>query len=108
MSETSWEQFLWSHVWFKREDLLAGEPASDSFSYFSQEDKDMKIHVLNESLRNSNSTSCRCASWLLVLMLGVTTAPARNQIRQAFFQNYPSAVGSVLDTVPSKPGHCGV
>lgn len=29
-------------------------------------------------------------------------------IRNAFFQNYPSAVGTVLDTVPSQPGHCGV
>jgi hypothetical protein len=49
---------------------------------------------------------CGCA--LLVFLLGVTTTNARNQIRQAFFQNYPSAIGSVLDTVPSRPGHCGV
>jgi hypothetical protein len=33
---------------------------------------------------------------------------ARNQLRQAFFQNYPSALGTVLDSVPSRSGHCGV
>ncbi|MBN2507400.1 MAG: hypothetical protein JXQ71_11965 [Verrucomicrobia bacterium] len=43
-----------------------------------------------------------------LLALGLTEAAARNQIRQAFFQNYPSALGSPLDTVPSAPGHCGV
>lgn len=33
---------------------------------------------------------------------------ARNPYRKAFFQAYPSANGSVLDSVPSRAGHCGV
>lgn len=44
----------------------------------------------------------------LFLVWSAFDAPARPAIRDAFFQNYPSAVGSVLDTVPSAPGHCGV
>jgi len=36
------------------------------------------------------------------------TAGARPNIRQAFFTVYPNAVGSRLDNLPSKPGHCGV
>jgi len=48
-----------------------------------------------------------------VLALAVTLAStswvhAKNPIRTAFFQNYPGALGSVLDTVPSHPTHCGV
>jgi len=35
-------------------------------------------------------------------------AYGRNPYRNSFFSAYPSAVGSVLDTVPSRPGHCGV
>jgi hypothetical protein len=35
-------------------------------------------------------------------------AQARNPIRGNFFDAYPSAVGTVLDTVPSFPNHCGV
>lgn len=45
------------------------------------------------------------AGTLLCLCL---SAQARPAIRDAFFQNYPSAIGSALDTVPSQPGHCGV
>jgi hypothetical protein len=33
---------------------------------------------------------------------------ARPNIRQAFFEVYPGALGTVLDTVPSFPQHCGV
>ncbi|MFN3409751.1 MAG: Ig-like domain-containing protein [Limisphaerales bacterium] len=45
---------------------------------------------------------------LIALALMPGTTPARNPVRQAFFQVYPNAVGTVLDTVPSRPGHCGV
>ncbi|MEN8127311.1 MAG: Ig-like domain-containing protein [Planctomycetota bacterium] len=38
----------------------------------------------------------------------VLTAHARNPIRKNFFSAYPSAEGTVLDSVPSHPGHCGV
>jgi hypothetical protein len=42
------------------------------------------------------------------MLLALHQAAARAPIRQAFFQNYPSAVGTRLDSVPSKSSHCGV
>jgi hypothetical protein len=45
---------------------------------------------------------------LLAWMCNPEFSEARPNIRQAFFDAYPSAVGTVLDTVPSHPGHCGV
>ena len=38
----------------------------------------------------------------------VFTADARNPFLKEFFKAYPSAKNSVLDTVPSNSGHCGV
>jgi len=53
--------------------------------------------------------SHRSRLFVLTLALFVPlAATARNNIRQTFFTLYPGAVGSALDTVPSKPGHCGV
>jgi hypothetical protein len=37
----------------------------------------------------------------------VGTAQARNNIRSAFFDVYPDAVGTTIETVPSHPNHCG-
>lgn len=37
-----------------------------------------------------------------------TPCGARNTIRNTFFNVYPNAVGTTLDSVPSKPGHCAV
>jgi hypothetical protein len=34
-------------------------------------------------------------------------AEARNNIRDAFFDTYPDAVGTPIETVPSFPNHCG-
>jgi hypothetical protein len=52
---------------------------------------------------------CRMAFLLgLAALLGVPASLARQNIRDAFFQVYPSAVGSAIDTVPSHPVHCGV
>ncbi len=48
------------------------------------------------------------AAVLAALLLAPGGALARNNIRTSFFTVYPSAVGTVLDTVPSKPTHCGV
>jgi len=43
------------------------------------------------------------------IVLGTLTAEARPTIRKAFFNTvYPSANGTVLDTVPSHAAHCGV
>lgn len=45
---------------------------------------------------------------LTALLLAPTVAHARPNIRTAFFQVYPAAVGTRLDTLPSQPDHCGV
>ncbi len=44
-----------------------------------------------------------CLLWLLP-----QAAQAKREYRQGFFDAFPSAVGSVLDDVPSRTGHCGV
>ena len=45
----------------------------------------------------------------IVVTLGFCLpAQANPKIRAAFFNNYPSAKGSKLDTLPSQPTHCGV
>ncbi len=41
------------------------------------------------------------------LMVFTGVAAGRNPFRRNFFAVYPSARGTVLDTVPSSPGHCG-
>jgi len=41
-------------------------------------------------------------------MLCPSASQARPAIRQGFFNVYPNAVGSRLDSVPSKSSHCGV
>ncbi len=41
-------------------------------------------------------------------MVFATAVPAKPFIRTSFFNAYPSAVGSVLDDLPSHSGHCGV
>ena len=38
----------------------------------------------------------------------ISTAEARKPYRNNFFDAYPNAVGTTLDTVPSFPDHCGV
>jgi|GEM_PF-5467533 len=45
---------------------------------------------------------------LLALLLSVTPAAGRGPIRNAFFEAYPSALGTQLDTLPSAASHCGV
>ncbi|WP_320046817.1 multiheme c-type cytochrome [uncultured Ilyobacter sp.] len=35
-------------------------------------------------------------------------AQARSNIRDAFFDVYPDAVGTTIETVPSQPNHCGM
>ncbi len=50
------------------------------------------------------------SSVIAVAMLWMTTGhvDAKPGIRDAFFTEYPSATGTVLDTVPSHANHCGV
>ena len=45
---------------------------------------------------------------LAVGMLVADRADARPPIRRNFFDAFPTAVGSRLDDLPTKPGHCGV
>jgi len=45
----------------------------------------------------------------LIICIGCTLGvQAKNQIRTAFFDVYPSAIGTQLETLPSNAGHCGV
>ena len=44
----------------------------------------------------------------LNILITAEQAQARNPYRKAFFQAYPGAKNSVLDSVPSHAGHCGV
>ncbi len=44
----------------------------------------------------------------LVVWQAIVPAQARPPIRQSFFSVYTNAIGSRLDNLPSKPGHCGV
>ena len=59
----------------------------------------------SEKLRR---VGCVAAIVLLTLAFGVVPAAARNNIRSAFFDVYPDAVGTSIETVPSQPNHCGV
>ncbi|MBN1492171.1 MAG: hypothetical protein JXA69_19825, partial [Phycisphaerae bacterium] len=47
-------------------------------------------------------------SVLVAVMVMPTAAFGRANIRSAFFEVYPNAVGTPIDTVPSQPNHCGV
>jgi hypothetical protein len=47
------------------------------------------------------------ATSLLLVLLSASPLWGRPKIRQAFFDAYPEAVGTAVDTVPSHPDHCG-
>lgn len=56
-----------------------------------------------------NPTSpLRTLSAIVILGLAVAPAFARAPIRSSFFTAYPAAVGTQLDNLPNKAGHCGV
>jgi hypothetical protein len=65
-------------------------------------------------MKPSDKTTFRrgiCTAALVALLsqvMGPSVLNGKNPIRTAFFQNYPGAVGSALDTVPSHLTHCGV
>ncbi len=44
----------------------------------------------------------------ILLAFSGQRADARNNIRAAFFDVYPDAVGTPIETVPSQPNHCGM
>jgi len=50
-----------------------------------------------------------CLVGIILTFVCITfTVHARNPIRKNFFNAYPSATDTVLDSVPSNAGHCGV
>lgn len=49
-----------------------------------------------------------CILGSLLVGLSSITVQANPKIRTIFFNTYPQTVGSKLDNVPSKSGHCGV
>lgn len=57
--------------------------------------------------RTASRLSLQFALAGLILLL-TPAAPGRANIRSAFFVVYPNATGTVLDSVPSHPAHCGV
>jgi hypothetical protein len=69
----------------------------------------MQTNLLKPSDPSPRShLSCMAVLLLLLLLIQPAALQARPNIRDAFFAAYPSAVGSVLDGVPSHMGHCGV
>jgi hypothetical protein len=44
----------------------------------------------------------------VLVFLAAFSARANPKIRSSFFNSYPNAVGTQLDNLPSRPGHCGV
>ena len=52
--------------------------------------------------------ACVCAAVATVVQISAERAEARNPYRSNFFDAYPSAVGTAIETVPSHPTHCGV
>ncbi|TWT44890.1 Ser-Thr-rich glycosyl-phosphatidyl-inositol-anchored membrane family protein [Phycisphaerae bacterium RAS1] len=63
--------------------------------------------MTSATTRSALRDSLHLAVLLCALVL-TPSAGARSNIRSAFFAVYPNAVGSVLDSVPSHPVHCGV
>ncbi|MEW6249438.1 MAG: Ig-like domain-containing protein [Planctomycetota bacterium] len=59
-------------------------------------------------MRRTSLVCCQSALAVVGLIVAPQGAGARENIREAFFAAYPGAVGTVLDTVPSHPSHCGV
>jgi len=66
-------------------------------------------------MKRSSRLTCRCR--VLSLTIGafvfshtvdIDQALAKPEFREAFFTVYPNAVGTVIETVPSQPNHCGV
>ena len=55
------------------------------------------------SIKRFTPTACVC-----VLLIFNGEVSARSNIRDAFFNVYPNAVGTPLDTLPSHANHCGV
>src|SRR6266568_6648016 len=63
--------------------------------------------------KSGGAEFCFSSRFLVYALLGLLlraamAVQAKPPIRAAFFSVYPSAVGSALDNLPSKAGHCGV
>jgi hypothetical protein len=55
-----------------------------------------------------NLAKCAVIALFASPLFSLTSAIGRSNIRDAFFAAYPGAVGSILDSTPSHPDHCGV
>jgi hypothetical protein len=51
--------------------------------------------------------ACALVTLLVVFLITISAAYARNPIRRTFFDQYPNAQGTQLDDLPSNAGHCG-
>jgi hypothetical protein len=70
----------------------------------------MKLELLIANLRLRSICFFSNLTLIILLAIGIASnnAQARPGIRTAFFNVYPDAVGTTIETVPSQPGHCGV
>ena len=58
--------------------------------------------------RNSLRNKASFGLMSVLVLIAAAEAAARPNIRSAFFAEYPNAVGTAIDTVPSHATHCGV
>jgi hypothetical protein len=65
---------------------------------------------MNQKENKSVLAGICAAATAIVLIILISHQPvdARQNIRQAFFEVYPDAVGTTIETVPSHENHCGV
>ena len=66
------------------------------------------ISCENRSRFDFSTPVCGVALLVMILMSGSTNCIAKPAIRDSFFSVYPWAVGTALDSLPSRAGHCGV
>jgi hypothetical protein len=74
-------------------------------SFFPQVPWTRERVLLMQAPRSRHTVS---AVLSILLVFIAIDSHARNPIRTAFFNTYPSAVGSRLDDLPSNADHCGV
>jgi hypothetical protein len=60
--------------------------------------------LMRRSIRRRSGSVCV----LLVMLAWSVPLAARQNIRSAFFDVYPGAVGTAIETLPSNSNHCGV
>jgi hypothetical protein len=84
---------------------ISGQPLAVAFTRFHQLTGD--IMKTTDSRLVFPLRAALGVALIFWAFAGVHEVSANPKIRQAFFSVYPSAVGTQLDSLPSKSGHCG-